>query len=107
MIGLDARPGPAAARLDLAALHRERDVVSSRVAGDQAQLGAEDAVHHLWEEIGVGAGAGAADEHRPHVQILEARDAAFAPGGADAHFVVGAAEPAELAGVELRTLGAE
>src|SRR5438132_14182396 len=107
MAALDARPRPAAARLDLAALHGERDVVAAGIAGDELHLRAENAVHRLGEEIGIGARAGAADEYRPRVEILELRDAALAPRSADAHLIVRAAEPAELRCRELGALRAE
>src|SRR5947207_353701 len=107
MVALDARPRPAAARLNLAALHGEGDVVAAGVAGDELQLRAEDGVHRLREDVGIGARAGAADEDVARVEVLEARDAGLAPRRAHAHLVVRAAEPAELRGLELRALGAE
>ncbi len=57
-----ARPRPAAAALHLAALHRQRDVVAARIAGDDLELGAEHAVEDARELIGVGRRAGAADD---------------------------------------------
>src|SRR5437763_15948716 len=107
MVALDGGPRPAAARLDLAALHGERDVVAAGVAGDELQLGAEDGVHRLREDVGIGARAGAADEDGARVEVLEARDSGLAPRRAHAHLVVRAAEPAEFRGLELRALGAE
>src|SRR5207248_4301831 len=95
------------ARLDFAALHGERDVVATGIAGDELHLRAEDAVHRLGEEIGIGARTGAADEHLPRIQVFELRDAALAPGGADAHFIVGAADPAEFRRGELGAWRAE
>src|SRR5438874_7492079 len=82
MVALDGGPRPAAAPLDLAALHGERDVVAARVAGDELQLGAEDGVHRLREDVGIGARAGAADEDGARVEVLEARDSGLAH---DAH----------------------
>src|SRR5207247_8308100 len=107
VVALDRGPRPATARLDLAALHRERDVVAAGVAGDELQLRAEDGVHRLREHVGIGAGPGAADEDGARVEVLEARDAGLAPRRAHAHLVVRAAEPAELRGLELRAFGAE
>ena len=38
LLALEARPRPAAAAVDLAALHRKIDVVAARIAGDEAHL---------------------------------------------------------------------
>src|SRR6185436_8230405 len=107
MVGLYARPRPAAARLHLAALQGEGDVVAAGIARDELQLRAEDTVECFRERVGVGIAAGTADEHLARVEILEAGDAGLAPCGADAHLIVGAADPAEIGALELRALLAE
>src|SRR5258705_8810937 len=104
---LHARPRPAAAALHLAALHGEAALVAARIAGDDLHLGAKDAVDDPRALIGVGRGAGAADDQLAGHQVLEPRDAAGAPGDADADLVVGAADPVELRRVELCGLVAE
>jgi hypothetical protein len=58
---LHARPRPAAAPLDLAALHRHDHVVAAGIACDDLEMRAQNAVEHARELIGVGAGTGAAD----------------------------------------------
>ena len=75
VIGLDARPGPAAAGLHLAALHGKRNVVPAGITGDDAHPGAENVVDRLREKVGVGRGAGPAHEHLARVELLEAVDA--------------------------------
>src|ERR1051326_1366199 len=105
--GLDARPRPAAAALHLAALHRKPDLVAARIAGDDLHLGAEYAVDDARKLIGVRRGAGAADDQLALLQVLELGDAGGAPGDAERDLVVGAADPIELGGVELRGLVAQ
>src|SRR6185369_17734427 len=68
---------------------------------------AEHAVEHARELVGVGRLAGAADDQLLAQGVLEPGDAAALPGHADAYLVVGAADPGELVGLELRALGAE
>ena len=104
---LHARPRPAAAALHLAALHREPDLVAARIAGDDFILVPSTPLSDLRELVGVGRAAGAADDQLLGQQVLELGDAAGVPGDADADFVVGAADPGELGGVELRGLVAE
>src|SRR5205823_5798937 len=100
-------PRPAAAALHLAALHGEADFVAARIAGDDLHLGAEHAVDDTRKLVGVGRGAGAADDQLPRQQILEPGDAAGAPGDADADLVVGAADPVVFGRVELRRFVAQ
>ena len=100
-----ARPRPAAASLHLAALHGHRDVVAAGIAGDDLELGAEHAVENAWELVGVGGLAGAADDQLLREHVFQLGDAAALPGDADADLVVGAADPGELVGLELRALG--
>ena len=98
---LHARPRPAAAAVDLAALHRHDHVVAARIAFDDLEMRAQNAVEHARELIGVGAGAGAADGELLGEQVLEFGDAGILQRHADADLVVGAAEPVELDRVEL------
>src|SRR5262249_29619906 len=102
-----ARPRPAAASLHLAALHGERDIVAAGIAGHDLELGAEHAVDDARELVGVGGLAGAADDQFLRHDVFQLGDAARLPGDADADLVVGAADPGELVGLELRALGAE
>ena len=64
-------------------------------------MGAQNAVEHARELIGVGAGAGAADGELLGEQVLEFGDAGILQCHADADLVVGTAQPVELDGVEL------
>src|SRR5262249_14951257 len=106
--GLYARPRPAAATVDLAPLHREVDVIAARIAGDDLHPGAEHAVDDAGELVGVGGGAGAAHGQFVGQEIFKPGDlGASVPHDADAHLVVGAADPVELGAVELRGLAAE
>ncbi len=102
MGGLDARIGPAAAALQLAALHRQHGIVAAGIAGDDFQLRPEHADQHLAELDGVVAGPGAADQQFLVQDIVECREARGVPGDAHAHLVIGAADPVELGAVELR-----
>ena len=104
---LDARPRPATAAADLAALHRQQHFVAAAIAADEPHAGAEHAVDDLGELIGVGAGAGMGDHQLLRQHVVESRDAARVPRHAEADFAAGAADPGELGRVELRGLVAE
>ena len=101
----DARPRPAAASLHFAALHGHRNVVAAGIAGDDLELGPEHAVEDAGELVGVGGLAGAAHDQLLREHVFQLGDAAALPGDADADLVVGAANPGELVGLELRALG--
>src|SRR5262249_53691484 len=101
------RPGPAATALHFAALHGEADVVAARIAGDDLHLGAEHAIDDARELVGISRRSGAADYEFLGESVFDLVDAGGIPGNAGADFVVGAADPVELAGVELRRLIAE
>jgi hypothetical protein len=101
---LHARPRPAAAAIDLAALHRHHHVVAAGIAFDDLEMRAEHVVEHARELIGVGAGAGAADGKLLGEQILEFGDAGILQRHTDADLVVGAAEPVEFLCIELVAL---
>jgi hypothetical protein len=105
--GKDARPRPAATTLDLAAFHGERDVIAAGIAADDLELGAENTVENARKLIGIGSLAGATDDELLFERIFKLGDAARLPGDADAHLVVGAADPGELVGLELSALGAQ
>src|SRR5262245_1160956 len=107
MRGLHARPRPATAAVDLAALHREPDVVAAGIAGHDLHLGAEQAVDDARELIGVSGRAGAADGQLLAHEVFELVDAGAVPRDADADLIVGAADPGVFGGVELRTLVSE
>src|SRR5262245_16088553 len=94
--GFDAGPGPAAAAIDLATLEREIDVIAARIAGDDFHLGAEHAVDDARELVGIGRRASAADAQLLREEVIELGSLATAvPDDADAHLVVGAADPVE------------
>ena len=59
---LDAGPADAAGALDLAALERERDLAAARIAGDDAELGAEHAVQQQRQIVGRRARIARADD---------------------------------------------
>ena len=100
--GLDARPRPAAAALHFAALEREADIVAAGIAGDDLEFCAEHRVDQSRELVSVIGGAGRADRQRLCEQIVEFRKTRRPRGDTDAHFVIGAADPGEFRGVELR-----
>ena len=104
---LHARPRPAAAAADLAALHRQQHFVAAAIAADEPHTGAEHAVDDPAELIGVGAGAGMGDHELLRQHVIEGCDAARVPRHAEAHFAAGAADPGEAGRVELRGLVAE
>ena len=58
---LQARPRPARAGVDLAALERERDLGGARIAADQPELDAERVLQQRRVDVGIGARALAAD----------------------------------------------
>src|SRR5689334_2194348 len=105
--GLDARPGPTAAALHLAALHGEIDLVAAGISRDKAHFRAEHAIGETRELIGVIGWAVTADDQFLRECVFKFGDAGGVPGRADADFVVGAANPAEFRGVELSGCTAE
>ena len=96
-----ARPRPAAAALDLAPLHGQSDVVAAGIAANDLELGAEDAVEDARKLIGIGGLPRAADDQLVLEHICKLADTARFPRDADAHLIVGAADPGELVGLEL------
>ena len=104
---LHARPGEGAAALRLAALDRDRHLVAAGIAADDLELGAKHAVEDLRHGLAFVARSGGGDDQFLLPHLLEGRDAGLVPRGAQAHLVVGAAEPEEFLGVELRALHAE
>ena len=98
---IDRAPGYAARPVDLAALHREHDVVGARIAGDQLILGAEHILISLRPDIRIGARTFAAELRRLAGEIGPGLDRRRVPGEADRIVVGDAAEPGELAAVEL------
>src|ERR1700691_4872848 len=101
MSGNNGRPGPAAAPLDLAALHGKDDVIAAGIAGNNSKLHAKRTVEHSRELDGVVAGAGAANSHLRFENIFDFRDFRNFPGSTNAHFIVSAANPTEFGGLEL------
>ena len=75
---------PAAAALDLAALHREIDLVAALVAGDDLHLRAEQLVQHRRQGFHMRAHARAADGELPVEHVLPGLDLDVVPGDADA-----------------------
>jgi hypothetical protein len=93
----DRRPRPIAAALHLAALERQDNVVAARIATDLPELGAEQAV----QQIRVIDRRRSEHDLAGH-ELVERIDAAGVPGHAGAGVDVGAADPIELGGHELR-----
>ena len=96
LLALEARPRPAAAAVDLAALHREIDVVAARIAGDELDLGAEHVAQDQRERVGIGADRAAAEAELALEHVVPGLDRRGLPGGADAGLAGDAAEPGEL-----------
>src|SRR5262249_11405004 len=99
---LDAVPRPAAAAVYFAALDREVHLVAAGIAADQLNLGAEQILQQPREIVGLGARALAGERERLCHRVRPGPDPARVPGGAQARARRDAAEPSELAGVELR-----
>ena len=87
--------------MHFAALEREADIVAARITGDDLEFGAEHRVDQSGKLVGVVAGAGRADGERLGVEIVKFGKAGRSERDADAHLVVGAADPGEFRGVEL------
>src|SRR5580692_5276131 len=102
-----ARPRPATAALDLAPLHGQSDVVAAGIAANDLELGAEDAVEDARKLIGIGGLPRAADDQLVLEHICKLADTARFPRDADAHLIVGAADPGELVCLELRAARAQ
>ena len=96
LLALQARPRPAAAAVDLAALHGEVDVVAARIAGDELDLGAEHVAQDQREGVRIGADRAAAEAELALEHVVPGLDRRGLPGGADAGLAGDAAEPGEL-----------
>ena len=102
-VGMDAlqgAPGQPAKSVDLLALHGERDVVGSRIAGDQLGLGAEHVLVQMREHVRIGAGALAAERGRLGQKVVPGLDRGFGRGDAQAGVPGDAAQPGEFRCVE-------
>ena len=101
IVGLQRRPGVAAATIHLAPLERDHDVAAAGIAGHDLELRAEQIVgdrriEHRWR-----ARAGGADRKRALLRVVDGAHADFGPGDhdvVDRHHV---ADPVEIAHVEL------
>ena len=100
-------PGIGAAPADLAALHRQVDVVAAAVAGDDLEPGARQRVHRLGIVDRRGRGAGRADDELALHHVLDRADAGGVPGVHHVRAVGGVADPEEPAGVEFDLAAAE
>src|SRR5215472_1870986 len=98
---LHARPGPAAAAVDLAALDRERHIGASRIAGHKPHLGAEYVSEHDREDVGVGARALSRHRERDREAVAPGLHLRGVPRSADADLVGAAADPGEFARIEI------
>ena len=103
---LPARPG-IVARLDLAALHRQVDLVAARIAGDDLEFGAEKLVHHRGIDVGDGALAGGAGDDLLLAQVVDGLHAGREPHRHGLDHRRHGAEPVEFHGIELHALGAD
>src|SRR5262249_60336046 len=101
-----ARPGPAAASIDLAALDRDHDLGGAVVAGHELHLQLEHLAQYDREHVAVGAGTGGADDERLRPHVLPGLDAGARPEGANADLVRYAAQPVVLRGLVLRAFAA-
>src|SRR3954464_13419405 len=102
MAGLDRAPGQAAQAVDLATLHRERDLVGARIARDHLDRRIEHVLVQAGEDIRLRVRAVAAERGRLGDEVLPGLNAGGVPGDAEAHVLGDAAEPAELGGIEAR-----
>ncbi len=100
---MDGRPRPAATAFDFPALHGEDHVVAAGIARHDLEFRSEYRVENTRKLHRVVARAGAADDHFLCQQVLDLADLRCVPRDADAYFVVGAADPAEVRAFELST----
>src|SRR5439155_21254178 len=89
LLRLHARPVPAAHAVDLAALHRERDVDRALVAGDDLELRTGGVVVQIGVVAGGAAGRARAKNRLLLLRILEGLDLGIREGHADAYAAVG------------------
>ena len=101
VVGLERRPGVAAAAVNLAALERDHDVAAARIAGHDLELRAEQVVGDRRIDHRGRARAGGADRDRFLLRVVDGAHAAFRPGDHDVVDVHHVADPVELAHVEL------
>ena len=102
LLRLGARPFPAAGAIDLAALHRQRDVERALVAGNDAHRRAGRGPHHVGEVVHGVAGRHAAQHDLLGHRLLERPHLRLVVGDADAGAAVGGAEIGDLGRVEHR-----
>ena len=99
---LDRGPAEPAHALHLAALDREVDLRRALVAAHDFELVAEHVIHQQREIDHGGAGRGGADDYFLGGELGDARNRHRVPHEGDVGLAVGAAEPDQLRGVELR-----
>src|SRR5262249_55066189 len=87
---------PPATATHFAALHRQLDLVAAWKAPDDAELGAQNAIHDPGKLIVISAGAGRTNDELLVENLIELGDAALTPRRADGNLVIGAAEPVEF-----------
>src|SRR5262249_56276381 len=88
-LGLEACPVPAADAVELAALHRERDLGGAAVAGDHVVLGARGLLVHVAVSAGGVAGRDPAEGGLLRERVVEGLDLGVLARDADARAVVG------------------
>ena len=101
MIALPRSPGVRAAAADLAALHGEVDLVSSRISADDAKLCSKNLVHGCGVDVTRRRDARCADDQFLRKNILDARYACRVPGIDHVGAVGRVSEPAEASCIEL------
>ena len=93
--------------VDFAALDREEDVGGALIARNDSDLHAEHVGEERGIEVGISAGPRRSDDKLHSPQVLDRPHRRILPRDADYRVVIGAADPAELSGVEAGSLAAE
>ena len=102
-VGLDRRDQQPAIAVDLAAVRSKPHLGQPRIAGDDLEVQPEQRDQHLGVHRRARRRSGGAERDLPALQVVDRLDR-FVPDAAGRDFRVEAAEPVELARVELAAL---
>ena len=102
---LEAGPGDADVAGHLVPLHGEEAFFGARIARHHLELGTQDSVGE--QRVLVGRAARARDHQLIFERVIKGFERAVRPGDADVVFTQGAADPLQLAWIELGAVGME
>src|SRR5262249_15390413 len=92
---LDSAPAPAAARIRLAPFECESEIVDARIAGNDLEPSADQAVEDIRIDVGFSARSVGGEYEGACEEVRGAAYPDAMPDAADRHLIVGAADPVE------------